>query len=735
MGRALRRNRTRKRVALTDGHLVIDRPIPARLLGFLPRRGEEEFEMMSYTAATCDPDNFEAERYNLRAAKLNRDTELFVGVTMYNEDEVLFTRTMHGVMKNIAHLCTRNKSRTWGKDGWKKVVVCIVADGRNVINPRVLDCLAALGVYQEGVGSNVVQDRPVTAHIYEFTTQLSVDSDLKFKGLEKGIVPTQIIFCLKERNQKKINSHRWMFNAFCPLLQPNVCVLLDVGTKPGPRSLYHLWKCMDLNSNVGGACGEICAMKGKGWLGLLNPLVAAQNFEYKMSNIMDKPTESIFGYISVLPGAFSAYRYIALKNDEIGRGPLASYFKGETLTGQDADVFTSNMYLAEDRILCWELVAKRGHEWVLKYVKSAWGETDVPNEVPEFISQRRRWLNGSFFAAIYSLAHIGQVRRTEHSRLKALALYFEGFYNLLNLVFAWFGIANYYIFFVLLSSSLEDPALKMPKAVSIVNLLLQYLYTGTLIGCFLLSMGNRPQGSKWKYIGAMVVYALLALYMMVAAIFILVKAVKGGANAKLYAQIIISLVATFGSWVISSVLALDPWHLVTCMLQYMLLAPAYINVLNVYAFANLHDFSWGTKDQNIVMTDLGIAVSAGDSKMVEINNLFEQKDLDQSYDQALFNLKTRPKLIEKHRSEKEKETLKQDYYKNVRTNVVMLWTLTNGVLVAAILNGDVASSFSTGKTDFKIHLYMIIILGFVAFMAIIRLFGSTLYLAIRLFAG
>lgn len=37
------------------------------------------------------------------------------------EDEVLFCRTMYGVMRNIAHLCSRKNSQTWGPDAWKKV--------------------------------------------------------------------------------------------------------------------------------------------------------------------------------------------------------------------------------------------------------------------------------------------------------------------------------------------------------------------------------------------------------------------------------------------------------------------------------------------------------------------------------------------------------------------------------------------------------------------------------------
>ena len=39
-----------------------------------------------------------------------------------------------------------------------------------------------------------------------------------------------------------------------------------------------------------------------------SPVILAQNFEYKMANALDKSFESCFGYVSVLPGAFCAFR-------------------------------------------------------------------------------------------------------------------------------------------------------------------------------------------------------------------------------------------------------------------------------------------------------------------------------------------------------------------------------------------------------------------------------------------
>jgi chitin synthase len=151
--RVPRRNKTIKRVELFHGNLVLDPKVPSKLLNMSALKNEREFTHMRYSAATCDPNDFKESGFTLRQVLYDppRRTELFIVMTMYNEDEELFARTMHGVMKNIAHLCKRDRSKTWGKDGWKKVVVCIVSDGRQKINSRTLSVIATMGAYQDGV--------------------------------------------------------------------------------------------------------------------------------------------------------------------------------------------------------------------------------------------------------------------------------------------------------------------------------------------------------------------------------------------------------------------------------------------------------------------------------------------------------------------------------------------------------------------------------------------------------
>lgn len=71
-----------------------------------------------------------------------------------------------------------------------------------------------------------------------------------------------MIFCLKQKNAKKINSHRWLFNAIGRHLKPDVVCLLDAGTKPGKRSIYYLWEAFYHDKHLGGAAGEIHVRSG-----------------------------------------------------------------------------------------------------------------------------------------------------------------------------------------------------------------------------------------------------------------------------------------------------------------------------------------------------------------------------------------------------------------------------------------------------------------------------------------
>jgi len=138
----VRPKKTQISVELYKGNYVVNCPVSKNVIRNGVYDGKsEEFGYCRYTAATCkDPDTFKEDNFTLRQKIWNRRTELFIVLTMYNEDEILFARSMTSVMRNIGYMCRENKHK-WTKQGWQNIVVCIVSDGRKKINAKVLDSL------------------------------------------------------------------------------------------------------------------------------------------------------------------------------------------------------------------------------------------------------------------------------------------------------------------------------------------------------------------------------------------------------------------------------------------------------------------------------------------------------------------------------------------------------------------------------------------------------------------
>ena len=97
-----------------------------------------------------------------------------------------------------------------------------------------------------------------------------------------------------------------------------------------------------------------------------------------------------------------------------------------------------------------------------------------------------------------------------------------------------------------------------------------------------------------------------------------------------------------------------------------------------------HDVSWGTKGDNVIHTELGAAVSAGKGEkgdIVEVEVPSEQLDIDAAYDDALANVRERRPIAEKPVNE---STLKEDYYREIRTRLVLIWIVSNATLAMAL---------------------------------------------------
>jgi chitin synthase len=369
-------------------------------------------------------------------------------------------------------------------------LVVIIVDGREKMSKSVAEFAEKeLKVWDSSMLKYEHRNNEVTCHIFEKTVDLP-----KHSSQREYYKPLQIVMAVKEKNGGKLNSHLWYFSAFAKQLQPDYVFvrvewqslcheialnvrfalwlqLLDVGTCPRPGALWMLFDAMQKNPQVGGVCGEIAVRNPR----IYNLIEASQHFEYKVSHVMDKGArsccavclrspqftvcgspmgrcvwvsamESVFGYVSVLPGAFSAYRWKAVRGE-----PLNSYFFVEENSVKEMGPFLANMYLAEDRVLCFELLAKENRTWTLHFVTGAVAETDVPETLLELLKQRRRWLNGSFFSLVYFVSKFHHLlSRSDHSWFRRLGLVVQFFYQLSSLIMSWFAVGSLYLSLVVI---------------------------------------------------------------------------------------------------------------------------------------------------------------------------------------------------------------------------------------------------------------------------------------------
>lgn len=243
-------------------------------------------------------------------------------------------------------------------------------------------------------------------------------------------------------------------------------------------------------------------------------------------------------------------------------------------------------------------------------------------------------------------------------------------------------------------------------------------------------------------------------YLMFAAIYISVVAIQTDVNDadgfnvtdlfknQVFYTLIVSVMSTYGIWLIASLLMFDPWHMITSLAQYMLLTPTFTNILNVYAFCNTHDISWGTKGDDKPDKLPSIELKDGQGK----TDLPDEGDLNAQYDRELQVFSRKPVKDNKPLTPSQLDEKQQDYYRGVRTVVVLVWMISNFALVAVVLSAagleKIGTSSNTTDQDAaekaettRTTIYMAVVLYSVAVLSGFKFIGAMWFLVVRMFRG
>ena len=155
-----------------------------------------------------------------------------IGVSLYTENSSSLLRTLQGIFDNKASPSPFTRLLT-------KSLVIIISDGYEKLDGTTKTLLESLKLYNEAKIKTYLSSNPTQSQEdlgFMFEGQLNCIDPAKITGISsetnressKSARNIDVIFMTKSQNRKKLNSHLWLYKAFCPQFNPKYVVVRDI---------------------------------------------------------------------------------------------------------------------------------------------------------------------------------------------------------------------------------------------------------------------------------------------------------------------------------------------------------------------------------------------------------------------------------------------------------------------------------------------------------------------------
>lgn len=344
-------------------------------------------------------------------------------------------------------------------------------------------------------------------------------------------------------------------------------------------------------------------------------LKTSQIFEYGFGHIFDKAFESLVGFIYVLPGAFSSLRWEAIRkqDDEYNKKYMKYEFVDRIFVQsvldpkyKDRDEYTlqlANMCLAEDQMLTFEVMTKQRRAYITKYLPDSIALTDPVKTLPVLMKQRKRWINGSWYANLNIMSvYFKKLSGTAHHPIRKFFFHFFWFYLYVVNFSRYFILAYFFsLIFIFSQEVLKSfSSDNYPFASMQAGFLFSFL--GLLYATFHYSLFCKPDQAVRQF---QLIVTIMGFYIHIFTILVIFKVLNIVFLQEIDTQqgvidkyTVISMVSfNLCFYAIPTIMNIRTVgkDLIRTFVHFYFHFPLYFVFFQIYAFCNTNDLSWGTK--------------------------------------------------------------------------------------------------------------------------------------------